>query len=309
MRSSSEQFLSALFAGYPADVYVELRFRTPSGMARAFYSVDCLDDVAAAIDHRALTTDVYVGVLPRRRQASAYLDVTREPRVLWADCDSATSADALANFSPAPSVVVASGSGANRHAYWLLAEPASLAEVEIANRRLARALGADEACADAARILRPPSLNHKHQPPAEVRLINCAPQLRYRCSEIADAVLDFAATDDESRSHDASRHLRIEPDHDDPLLSINPSRYVEELSGLPVPRTRKVPCPFHDDDTPSLHVYDDPSRGWYCFGCRRGGSIYDFAALLWNMRTRGAEFSELRRRLDLRFDHIDVSSH
>jgi hypothetical protein len=30
---------------------------------------------------------------------------------------------------------------------------------------------------------------------------------------------------------------------------------------------------------PSLHVYDTPARGWYCFGrCRRGGTIYDLAA-------------------------------
>ena len=40
-------------------------------------------------------------------------------------------------------------------------------EVESANRRLALALAADPASADAARILRPPgTLNHKHEPPA-----------------------------------------------------------------------------------------------------------------------------------------------
>jgi hypothetical protein len=44
-------------------------------------------------------------------------------------------------------------------------------------------------------------------------------------------------------------------------------------------------------------VYEDPQRGWYCFGCQRGGSIYDFAALLLGRGTRGEEFIELRREL------------
>lgn len=33
-----------------------------------------------------------------------------------------------------------------------------------------------------------------------------------------------------------------------------------------------VRCPFHDDHQPSLHVNADGCR-WFCFGCRRGGSI------------------------------------
>ena len=37
---------------------------------------------------------------------------------------------------------------------------------------------------------------------------------------------------------------------------------------------------------------------WYCFGaCRRGGSIYDFAGLLWGLDTKGREFLTLRARL------------
>lgn len=306
MRNSCEQFLSALFADYPADVYVELRFRTRSGMARAFYPVDRLHDVAAAIGHRSLETDVYVGVLPRRRQASAYADLAPEARVLWADCDTTESAAALADLVPVPSIVVASGSGANRHAYWLMTEVAALYDVEIANRGLAHALGADEHCADPARILRPPSRNHKNQPPAEVRLIKCEPAVRYPFREIADALPGLAAITDLVRPRGASHRLTAERDPVDPLLAIQPSRYIEELTGLSVLRTRKVRCPFHDDSTPSLHVYDDPARGWYCFGCRRGGSIYDFAGFLWDMQTRGHEFAELRRRLELLFDFTDL---
>ena len=59
---------------------------------------------------------------------------------------------------------------------------------------------------------------------------------------------------------------------------------------------RKVPCPFHYDERPSLHVYAAPERGWNGYSCRRGGSIYDLAAETWGMGTRGREFIELRRR-------------
>jgi len=49
-----------------------------------------------------------------------------------------------------------------------------------------------------------------------------------------------------------------------------------------------VPCPFHDDRHPSLHVYETAARGWYCFGrCRRGGTIYDLAAALYGYELRG----------------------
>jgi len=52
---------------------------------------------------------------------------------------------------------------------------------------------------------------------------------------------------------------------------------------------------LHDDHTPSLQTYSDGS--WYCFGCRQGGSIYDFAARLWLSGTKDREFIELRARL------------
>ena len=56
-------------------------------------------------------------------------------------------------------------------------------------------------------------------------------------------------------------------------------------------------CPFHTDTTPSLHAYEEPDRGWYCYGCGRGGSVYDLAALLWSIPTSGSGFIELRQRL------------
>jgi hypothetical protein len=83
----------------------------------------------------------------------------------------------------------------------------------------------------------------------------------------------------------------------DPLLAVPPAVYVRDLLGVKPGRNRKVRCPFHDDAQPSLHVYPTGTRGWCCFSCRRGGTIYDLAAGVWGLKTRGADFHEVRRRL------------
>ena len=44
----------------------------------------------------------------------------------------------------------------------------------------------------------------------------------------------------------------------------------------------KMCCPFHSDKTPSFKVYPN-DRGWYCFGCNRGGDVIDFVRLLYNL--------------------------
>jgi antirestriction protein len=260
-------------------------------LARAFHGAERLPDVAAAIARHASSTDVYIGVLPRRRQASRRDDLMRAGRVLWADCDAAESAAAVTEFMPRPAITLASGSGANRHTYWLLRDAVPTDVIETANRRLAWLLGSDLASADATRILRPPSLNHKHDPPTPVRLLRCEPSERQRLAEIVGVIdHDVAlAARHSTRTIDASR--------DDPLLNIDPVYYVERLAGLAVGRDATIRCPFHEDHTPSLRVFRDPARGWYCFGCRRGGSIYDFASQLWQIGTRGSDFNLLRARL------------
>jgi hypothetical protein len=283
-----ERFLAALFADAPADAYIELRIRTGERMAREFYAADDLVEVASEVVRRAARSDVYVGILPRQRRGGTREDVVPEVRVLWADCDTAEAVAALAEFVPRPSITVASGSGENRHAYWLLRDAVSVEVAETANRRLAWLLGADPHCTDAARILRPPSLNHKHDPPVEVRLLNCDASLRHDVEEIVGLVGEEAVI---------SRVRQPWQGDDDPLRSLEPRDYVEQLAGLHVGRGGKVACPFHDDRTPSLHVYRDPSRGWHCYGCGRGGSVYDFAASLWSCGTRGADFIALRERL------------
>ena len=186
------------------------------------------------------------------------------------------------------------GTGENRHAYWFLREAIDTDRVESINRGVASALGGDQRSADATRILRPAgSLNRKRRFPVVVRLLHLDLRSRVDANELQGA--------NASRPPGASAPTQT-PDPrwavSDRLRVISPWVYVARLTGQRVRRSGKIRCPFHDDRAPSLHVYEDPERGWYCYGCGRGGSIYDLAALLWERGTRGQDFLELRRDLE-----------
>lgn len=189
-------------------------------------------------------------------------------------------------------MVVRSGASGGRHAYWSLREAVFPPELEVLNRRLALALGADDACWDATRILRPPATtNHKYRPPAPVTLEIYA---THRCYPQADLLAGLPELAQEPERPQRAR----EPERNgDPLRALAPARYVSALLGVEVPRHRKVACPFHRDEDPSLHVYPRAAQGWFCFSCRRGGSAYDLAADLWELETRGESFKTLRQRL------------
>jgi hypothetical protein len=42
--------------------------------------------------------------------------------------------------------------------------------------------------------------------------------------------------------------------------------------------TVMVPCPWHEDKTPSMAVYRRDNRAW-CYSCNRGGDVLDITAL------------------------------
>jgi hypothetical protein len=292
-RDATRRFLSALYGSAPVDSLVEVRVRVPSGMGQCFHRAGALERVAATIEALASRTDVFVGVVPRARCAGGRGDLIEDASVVWADCDTTAAVAALASFRPGPTIIVGSGSGQNRHAYWLLRAPIDVDQLERVNRRLAVALGADAQSSDAARILRPAgSLNRKHSPATPVRLLVLDERRRVAIDELER---DLPAEPRPLSTIRTSRPVRDA----DALRLVAPALYVERLTGQRVGRSRKVRCPFHDDQTPSLHVYEDPDRGWYCFGCARGGSIYDLAALLWQRETRGADFLVLRRDLEI----------
>ena len=114
---------------------------------------------------------------------------------------------------------------------------------------------------------------------------------RYRAAQV---VGDLA---DPEPVRPASSRRRARTPGADPLLTITPAEYFRVLTGREPNRAGKLRCPLHPDDTPSLHVYLTPERGWHCYGCGAGGSIYDLAAALWGYRTRGSEFSVVRNAL------------
>ena len=45
-------------------------------------------------------------------------------------------------------------------------------------------------------------------------------------------------------------------------------------------------CPFHQEDTPSFHVYTD-TQSYYCFGCHEAGDIFSYV-----MKTEGLAFPD-----------------
>lgn len=91
---------------------------------------------------------------------------------------------------------------------------------------------------------------------------------------------------------------------DDPLRSIPATVYVPSLLGVTVGSDYKCLCPFHAETEPSLHVYSR-NRGWFCYGCERGGGIIDLAALILGIEPRGSGYWRIRERLE---QHLGVSA-
>lgn len=53
-------------------------------------------------------------------------------------------------------------------------------------------------------------------------------------------------------------------------------------------------CPFHTEKTPSFYVFPD-SQGWHCFGCNKGGDLFNFVMDFEGLDFRTA-LEELARR-------------
>ena len=66
------------------------------------------------------------------------------------------------------------------------------------------------------------------------------------------------------------------------------SRQLLEHAGVRVNPNGFACCPLHGERTASLKVYDDPRRGWHCFGCGRGGTVIDLGMALWDTDFKGA---------------------
>lgn len=85
------------------------------------------------------------------------------------------------------------------------------------------------------------------------------------------------------------------------LDSIPTEHYVHTLTGEEVRQGKRCDCPLpdHDDHSRDFAVTRESDTGWCCYGCNRGGTIFQFAAYLWGypVPLRGDAFREVRERL------------
>ncbi len=294
-------YLRLLAEGSQPLQFFDLRYRPPTGVMRQRYvSVLRPQQIAELITELAAATDVYVGAALRDRARGDKTAISGS-HLLYIECDDPAAHRRLEAFACSPSMVIASGSPGHLHIYWRLRERASATTIESTNRRLALDLDGEPGCADIARMLRPPSsLNHKHTPPAPVTLLEHDTSARHALVELVAELPDDPGPWQSPPARPPCPHVaRTALDRE--LLAIPAADYVRVLTGREPNRAGKVLCPFHQESDPSLQLYPDGT--FYCFGarCKKGGTIFDFAALLWDIGTRNSDFLKLRRRLAATF--------
>jgi hypothetical protein len=223
--------------------------------------------------------------------------------VVWIDVDEPAQLWRLREFRHRPHLVVYSGSG-GAHAYWRLAAVAAPEELEAANRKLAAHLGGDLASCDRARIMRLPGTdNAKAGRPCRLAFVDLARPsvaLAALVRGLEDPDPPAPPPDPETLRRWAKRNAL------DDARQVPPPVYFRLLAGVEVPERGgdvRCPLPDHDEQNPSCRVYPTADRGWLCFGCRRGGSIYDLASLLERGpggrrgALHGEEFRRVKRRV------------
>ena len=61
---------------------------------------------------------------------------------------------------------------------------------------------------------------------------------------------------------------------------------LQDVLGIQAGTSQWVCCPLHHDTIPSMRLY--PDGHFFCFGCQRGGDIFDLYAALHNLTNREA---------------------
>lgn len=286
-----DRYLRVLTGPAPGARLLEVRFALPHrDMGRLFCAAHSASGAVRLIRRLGARTDVYVGVCLRSRRAGGR-DAIDRAHLAFVEIDQPDAIERLHAFHAPPTMTVASGGPGHAHAYFALSAPVSVHGLERLNRRLAETLGGDLASVDAARILRPVGTrNHKYSPPSLVDLVQLDPS---RCYQPEKLVGELPAPSPRPAPGSPTGRRVARTEADRLLLTVSAAEYVRVLTGLTPNRSGKIPCPFHDDQVPSLQLYEDGT--WYCFGaCRAGGSVFDFGARVLGIGTTGLDFLKLR---------------
>jgi CHC2 zinc finger len=235
-------------------------------------------------------------------------------RLVWADADTPDAvarARALARTVPVRLAVESGGAGDERerrlHLYLLADRWLDPDELEGANAALAARLGSDRV-GDRGRLMRlPGTRNLKGGRPGrwcrilsgDLRAAGVDP-----CRIVADRPLRAPAR--MPARGNGTRPLGGAFDALAPrdwFAALEPDR--------PITRYGYARCPLHDEDIPSLKLYDAPQDGWYCWGCGRGGDLIEYAAWRWHGRPArelsGEAFRALTGELAVRVGAVSVA--
>jgi RepB DNA-primase from phage plasmid len=273
----------------------QLRMRSRRGPRHYLDAGDAYALCRLAGMARGRGEEVFCTPLPRERAEPGKRAVGMGS-VVWVDLDGADGNGLREIGRLKPHLWVASGAG--QHLYWRLAEELPPGEVEELNRRLCHRLDGDPACCEYGRIMRLPGTFNQRRG-EWCRIVRAD---RSRAPVEPEAIR--AALPDPDPPEPASRKGRPRhgsPMADDELQLIEPPVYFLALCGLRVPDGGgmvKCPLPDHEDAYASCQVYGDAEQGWWCFGCSRGGRIYDLASLMsggaWGRELRGEAFRSVR---------------
>jgi hypothetical protein len=178
-----------------------------------------------------------------------------------------------ASWDPKTATVRSGGLDRGRHLYFRCEDPALMA------RNFARRPGL-RLQARGAYVVAPPSLHPSGQRYSWLR----APE--HGLEALPGWILDRLNNPDRRGPAKAATRDGELSASVDFLKTIPPPEYFADLAGRKVGVGGghvRCPAPDHPDRTPSCMVYPNasgPESGWYCFGCKRGGSIYDLAGML-----------------------------
>jgi hypothetical protein len=195
---SNRVFFETLFPTL-SDSFIEFRLIKGPGEVSGFFlsTVASAEQAAAEAANSPAGFNTYFGVCPRSERSGTKAAV-KVVHALWADVDGKDFPEgkpgalaALHAFQLPPTVINDSANG--YHAFWRLRVPilvndeGDIASVEGVLKSLARALGADGASAELARVLRVPgTLNFKDPSnPVRVTIIDADPGRLYELSDFA----------------------------------------------------------------------------------------------------------------------------